>query len=126
MKRNAITQLKYAIPDELELALKQEEADYIDESNKKYESEIKKGLNQINDVGFMDEISGSEDSEGEELYQLLRDDCPFTYEELIENDGVRRMVHPGVNNVLQSLLQSLLAIQLLRPYFMKQQYKGLG
>jgi len=126
VKRNAITQLKYAIPDELELALKQEEADYIDESNKKYESEIKKGLNQINDVGFMDEISGSEDSEGEELYQLLRDDCPFTYEELIENDGVRRMVHPGVNNVLQSLLQSLLAIQLLRPYFMKQQYKGLG
>jgi len=107
MKFKAIRHYKDKLQDEVtpELlkVLKDEESGYINSKNKQFKKEITEGINSINDLNFLIESSG-DDSDGRELYELVKEDCPYPFEELICNDGLRKMLHPGINNVLQSIL----------------------
>jgi len=53
----------------------------------------------MNDLQFL--VEGSdEEIDAKEFQDIVTQDCPYTYEELLENDGLRSMQNPSINNVV--------------------------
>lgn len=52
------------------------------------------------------------------MYSLLKKDCEFDESSLMNEDGIKLMLHPGFNNSVQSVLQCFIAVVEFRSFFM--------